>query len=871
MFLEDVKKGESILRCKGPFTLFKWIPIGIFALLIAFHSTPDSLGFVYDSTEKTQKVVAGDKYEASGIHQWFLGRDYRDLWTMPVEVEVLDLQKFAGGLEPQFRFGRKQTLGLAMKGADGRNYSFRGLDKDPTTLLPPSFAETLAARILQDQTVASHPAGSVIVPVLAEAVEIFHTEPRLVVMPDSPGLKEFRDDFAGVLGTIAEYPTGASDSHPGTFGATEIINSAEMWNRILANPETHVDSEAFLRARLLDIFIGDWDRHTNQWRWAKIPENLLWQPIPEDRDQAFSQYEGIVLSWVRLRHPELLKFRSSYPGLEGMVLVGAEVDRKLLTDLDRSTWMDVSARVQDRLTDAVIDEAVLRMPQEYYELNGEELASQLKKRRDKLLDIAGDYYELLVTEVDIHCTDQPDFVKIKCALNGDLEVTVYPDDRGETVEEFYYKRNFLRDETNEVRIYLHGGNDRVVSEGAARKSILVRVIGEEGSNVVDDSRGGKIHFYGSPASDRLIKGVGSEFESRPHKRPDLDTENPLREHRDWGHRTAFRLWPGFSTDIGLFIGGGILTTRYGFRKYPHASSHLIRAGYATAARTGRLDYEGNFPRESSPLYGTLSAKVSGIEILHFYGVGNETTAEEPEDFYKIRQAMISFFPAARYKFSPEFEAYVGPEIKFSFLRDDPNTLLGQLNPYGSGDFGQFGLRIGLEYDSRDPGRATAPGFRLRAEGFLYPHAWDVRRVFGGVEGEAAAYLSVASRINFALRAGGKTISGTYPYHEAAYIGGASTIRGYPRDRFAGDASLYGNAELRLKLGKAVLILPGEYGVFGLADAGRVFVKGKSSDKWHPAYGGGLFFSILDLSTVFSITVATCEERTSVYFMAGFWF
>src|ERR1700704_6166597 len=45
-------------------------------------------------------VVAGRHYQAGWIHRLFLGAHYRDLWTMPVEVDVLDLCKFAGGLTP---------------------------------------------------------------------------------------------------------------------------------------------------------------------------------------------------------------------------------------------------------------------------------------------------------------------------------------------------------------------------------------------------------------------------------------------------------------------------------------------------------------------------------------------------------------------------------------------------------------------------------------------------------------------------------------------------------------------------------------------------------------------------------------------------
>ena len=113
--------------------------------------------------------------------------------------------------------------------------------------------------------------------------------------------------------------------------------------------------------------------------------------------------------------------------------------------------------------------------------------------------------------------------------------------------------------------------------------------------------------------------------------------------------------------------------------------------------------------------------------------------------------------------------------------------------------------------------------------------------------------------------------GTYPFHEAAYLGGHRTIRGYRTDRFAGDASVYGNLELRLTLGKAFLLVPGEFGVFGLGDVGRVFVDGESSDQWHPAAGGGIFFAVLSRSTVFSLAVARSDEYTSVLFASGFGF
>jgi hypothetical protein len=827
---------------------------------------------VFDTTEKTQKAVAGEEYEASGIHKWLLGKNYRDLWTTPIEVEVLDLQKYAGGLEPIMRVGGMQTLGLALKGADGRSYTFRGIDKDPTSFLPPSFQDTLADRLIQDQTTAAHPAGAVVAPPIAEAAGILHNIPKLVIMPDDPVLGEFRDAFANVLGTIEEYPSPASDSFPGTFGATEILSSVEMWNRILDGPENRIDARAFLRARLVDILLGDWDRHRKQWRWAKIPGTPGWQPIPEDRDQVFASYEGLVLTWVRWRNPQLVKFKSSYPGMEGMTWNGREMDRILLTELEIPIWKEIASDVQSRVTDDVIEEALHQMPKEYYDLSGEEIKRFLKQRRDKLQSAAASYYKHLAGEVNVHCTNQDDWVEVQRMDNGDVDVNVSLSVDGKRTDNFYFQRRFHAKETNEIRIYLHNGNNFVVTSGGRLREIKVRIIGGEDQDVVDDSKGGGLYFADVAGSNKLIRGPGSKYDTSFYDPPPPeDLDNELLEHRDWGRRTYPQVYPGFSSDIGLFLGGGLMSTGYGFRYAPHSDSHKIVVGYATSARSGIFDYRGDFRKPNSSLFSTFSVLATGLEFLRFYGFGNETSADESEDFYKIRQRMISIFPALHYSFSPSFEIYGGLQFKYSAAKDDPGTLLGKSRPYGYKTFTQVGFRLGFKWDTRNPLKASDPGFRADVEGFVYPKAATVESTFSGIEGNAAAYISLAKPLILALSVGGKKLSGTIPYTEAAYIGGASTVRGYNWNRFAGDASLYGRIELRLILGKTIFIIPGEYGLFGLTDIGRVYVDGESSNKWHPAYGGGVFFSVLDLATVFSLAVAASDEWTAVYLRAGFSF
>src|SRR5439155_1474408 len=118
----------------------------------------------------------------------------------------------------------------------------------------------------------------------------------------------------------------------------------------------------------------------------------------------------------------------------------------------------------------------------------------------------------------------------------------------------------------------------------------------------------------------------------------------------------------------------------------------------------------------------------------------------------------------------------------------------------------------------------------------------------------------------ALRAGGAAVSGTVPFQELVYVGGGTTVRGYAEQRFAGRRAAYGNVELRLLAGR----LPfGDVGIFGLADVGRVWIPGESSDRWHAAAGGGLWQH--RRANTLSIAAAPSPERTAIYVRIGFMF
>ncbi len=813
-------------------------------------------------------VVPGSRYRAGGLHELLFGAHYRELWTTPIRVERLDLRGFAGGLRPTERGGGKQTRSLRFAGADGREYQFRSLDKDPSPLLPPELRGTVAQGILQDQISAGHPAAPLVVDAVLDAAGVLHSEPRMVLLPDSPLLGEFRSEFGGMLGTIEQRQT---EKGAGFAGASNIVGTDRLFERLEKDQEERVDAHAFLAARLVDIFLGDWDRHQDQWRWARFGNSDAspWVPIPRDRDQAFARFDGLLLSLARLSAPQLVEFAPTYPSIIGLTWNARVLDRRLLSGLEWPVWDSVATALQRRLTDAVLDTAVGRLPPEFGDRHRAWLANALRHRRDELPEAARRFYRMLAAEAEIQASDDPERVEASHPADGVLELTVYGGDPGSKP---MLHRRFARAETREVRLYLHGGDDVVRIVGAGSGAPLLRVIGGGGDDrVIDSSTAARTRYYDARGTNMVGGRHRVPLDTRSFPEFRMSDSTPYPE-RDWGGFWRFRPWMSSGPEVGLFVGGGIVRYDFGFRKRPYRSRISFRAGYATEAETGRAELRGDFYRVNSRAYATLLLRASGIEVLRFFGFGNETPRIGSDFFYRVPQEQYLVAPQLTVPVGGTGCLTAGPTLEYVHTDLDPGRFITQLAPYGTGSFGQIGVAAGLDWDTRDVPAAATRGVRLRAGGSVHPAVWDVARTFGELHGEASTYLTPATSFGptLALRAGGRKVLGdSIPFFESAFIGGVETVRGLREQRFAGDGALYGNAELRFRLGRFFAFLPGTYGVFGLADAGRVFLDGESSDTWHTGVGGGLWFAFLDPGSTVTVALARGDRRTALYLRAGF--
>src|SRR4051812_26220253 len=372
----------------------------------------------------TVTVTPGARYQAGWLHSFFLGEHWREAWATPIEVPVLDLGTFDGGLRPDSQGGGLETKNLHFKSENGHTWAFRSVDKDPTRVLDPDTRESWLGDLYQDETSSAQPYGALVVPSLLDAAVVLHSTPQLAVLPDDQRLGEFQQ-HGGMLGLLEQRIERDLD------GATKVADTITLFERLEKRSDERVDARAYLRARLIDILVGDWDRHVDQWRWARYDRDgeRIWEPVPRDRDQAFSRFDGVVPSISEYYTKQLSGFGESYVAIDKLTFSGRYIDRRFLTSLEAAEWEAVTNELTAKLTDTVISGAVHRLPEEIYQKEGAAIEHALRSRRDALAAESREYYRLLADQVDVRGTAQNDEFKIDREASGAVEIAIYARDQ----------------------------------------------------------------------------------------------------------------------------------------------------------------------------------------------------------------------------------------------------------------------------------------------------------------------------------------------------------------------------------------------------------------------------------------------------------
>jgi hypothetical protein len=442
-------------------------------------------------------VTAGRHYRRGPVGRLLLGTHYRRAWATPVTLPVLDPQKVVpGGLQFGKLGGGFQTTSVTLLSNDGHAYALRTIDKDPYKTLPKVLRQGFVLTTVRDATSAGMPYGATVVPLLAQAAGVPHASPRaFYVRADESGLGPASERFRGKVVILEEKLEGKTNLLPSLRGATELEESDEMLEERYRSQDHHIDEAAFLRARLLDLWLGDWDRHEGQWSWAAFSQEngrTIWRPVPQDRDQVFFRFNDGLLTWLAGKIvPKFRSFKPKYESIEGYTRNAQFIDKRALSEVSRQKYVRAAQELQQRLTDEMIHRAVVQgLPRQVYALEGPRIEAILRARRGALPEVAQRYYGLRAEEVLVAGTDQDERFVVERLSDTATVVSVYRLGGEKTSSDsLLYRRRFHPSETH--RVVLHGlqGKDEFTVSGSVARSPFIDIYGgPEEDTVLDTSR-----------------------------------------------------------------------------------------------------------------------------------------------------------------------------------------------------------------------------------------------------------------------------------------------------------------------------------------------------------------------------------------------
>ena len=735
------------------------------------------------------------------------------------------------------------------------------------------------------------PLAPIVVAPLLEAAGVLQPYPTLYAMPDHPRLGEFRERFAGMLGTFEIHPDEGEDDSPGFEGSRKVVGGFSIYEKLAEHPKHKVDATEYLKARLMDAFVHDYDRHSDQWRWAmfEIDGKKRWKPTPKDRDRAFSRFDGFVPSVLVLAVPQYCHFEKEISPALDLTWSGRFVDRRFLSELSRAQWDSVVAFVQARMTDETIRDAVKRLPPEAYDLVGEELAETLIARRDGLPAFAAEFYLLVNEIVEIYGTEEEDLLVIERLDDDRTEATMWrwdeDDDRPKGEPRFH--RTFSNDTTFEIRAFMLDDDDKIVLRGEADRGPDVKVVGGDGGDLfIDSSRVNgwlfsvlpipwaeeKTRIYDDGGKTEIVFGPGTYVDRSeyPEAETDIEKYEPVQLQR--GSDMLVNPILEFHPDKGVHFGGGPSFYYYNFRRFPYESRLRFLASYATELDAFNLSFNGKFNNWIEGATVEIGVERTGLDLANYHGFGNETAYDEDvreRGLYRVERQLLDASAAVEFEILRNTSVRVGVSYYDSHTeaKDNPLPALYREGLYGTGRFISAAARARIAYDTRDDEDFAYEGAYLELTRDYRPKLLDLEEAYGGAGFDARVYHSwlLPNRLTLALRAAGERMWGRSPFYDAAFLGGRYDLRGYSPERFAGDASLVGQLEARLELTRLKFLVYGDFGVHGFAETGRVFADHEESDLWHPSYGGGAWMVFLDRLFTVSGTVGVSEERVAFYF------
>lgn len=848
----------------------------------------------YKEAEKSKysKIESGEKkatiYEPlatqkSEAYKRLLGEHYRDSYGAEVTAPIANLETLYGGLKPIKRGGGNQSVSLRLKDKKGRQWVMRALKKNAVQFLQINAYQqkyikedlkgTFLESFIEDVYTTTHPYASFILPTLSKAINVYHTKPKLFYVPKQNGLGVYNEDYGDALYMIEEH-VGETQNSQEHFGDSDgIISSLDLFKKLHKNPKHQVDEKTFVRARLFDMILGDWDRHQDQWRWSKFEgeKEHLYKPIPRDRDQVFANYDGALLKVATQLLPSLRKMQTythEIRDLKWHNTNGRPVDMRLLKTLTIDDWLVEAKFIKENLSDEIIEKAFSQFP---LEVQNEKIANAknvLKFRRNEVEKIAAAYYKILTKSVILTASDKDD------------KIIVTRLDQGKTKIQFYYKdklnfeRVYDKSDTKEIWLYALDGEDVVEVKGESNSYIKVKIIGGQNNDtfIVDNGKGITIYDYKSKKND-----VSKAQKAKVRLLEDYKTNTYDFYKRK---EVVNKLLPvfGVNKDDGVFVGVNKTMTFKNLRQTIFSHKHNIKANYFIGNNGFDLGYIGE--------YGNIFNKMNiqfGVNYTspnyatNFFGLGNESENQEDEDNLAYNRVKL-----AQFKTNVGIVKRGNQGSKLSWLatfesnrvENTPNRFVGfiatESNLFDRKNF--IGSEVSYRFKNYNDSAYPTLGMDFQLYASWKLNTADAKQSFGYVLPSFSFIHKLTKNERLVLANKTKAhfmFSENFEFYQGASLGADDGLRGFRFQRFRGSRSFYNSMDLRYNLRKLKSgFAPMNLGFYTGFDIGRVWLRDENSKKWHNSYGGGLWLKVAEMATA-NFGVFSSNEDTRISFGFGF--
>lgn len=816
----------------------------------------------------TKRSIFGKPVSRKGdVYQFLWGKHYKNYYKQEIALRTVGLDTLYGGLKPIGLDNEGTTSSLLLKDKNGKEFVMTPLEKDAS-----SFFKSLANKnnsiknqnnnalsedFLRDYFTTIHPFTPLVIPILSKSIGVSSAQPKLFYIPNQNTLGNYNDAFGGNLYLISE-KVNSSQKNLSNFGKPlSIIDTDEMLHQIRTDKNHVVDKENYIRARLFDMLIGDWDRQEKNWRWGVHQEKgkTIYRPIPLNRDQAFAKYDGAFL-WLLKSIPAMGQMHSytyNHRKTKSFNEQAYALDLALLADIDQKAWEKQAKYIQEHLSNDAINKAFLQLPYELQDETTTKLKLNLRNRLKKLNQTAQQYQKLLDKKTLVVGTMQNDVFVINRLSNGRTSVVVY---NGKKLpENIVYEKTFTKKQTKEIWLFGLEGKDEFSMEGKEFNNIKIRLIGglNQDSYVIENGKKVKIHDFKSNNSLNVDKKttvlLSNDYETNTYnyKKPNFDefTGVPL---------------VGFNPDDGIRLGVRLDFTKKGYLGNPFSQKHTADLNYYFATGGYELGYSGIVKKAFSHFDMVIDAQATSSNFVqNFFGFGNTTTNDADDfDFNRVRIASYKVSPGLVWQ-KTKSSSFVG-RLNFEAYKveDTPDRFIST----GIVDSRVFDYQnfagVGLEYQFKNYDNPFIPSLGM---GFHVLGKWNTNL------GDFSKQIpSAEAALNFVYRLtpdaqwilettikGKSLFSSDYEFYQAANLGGDTNLRGFRDNRFSGKTAAFQGTDLRYAIGQIKNpFAPVNYGAFVGFDYGRVWFPSESTSKWHQSTGFGLW---LNSSNVISSTLS----------------